>query len=104
MADIMNICKLYWRFFNFLIRRIMAVGFILGGIVLFIYGIPSILPGGTVQLNGQPTDDMVFRFFSALFPLIVVVLGIFLFRIKPYYPSSIIRTAQEAQNKSRTKQ
>lgn len=75
----------------------MAVGFIFGGIVLFIYGVPNILPGETVQLNGQPTDDMVFRFFSALFPLIVMVLGIFLFRVKPYYPSFIIRTAQEVE-------
>lgn len=88
-TDIMKIRKLFWQFFNFLIRRIIALGFVFGGIILFIYGVPSILPGGTVQFNGEPTDDMVLRFFSALFPLVVVVLGIFLFRAKPYYPGEL---------------
>jgi hypothetical protein len=73
----------------------MALGFIFGGFILFIYEAPDILPGGTVQLNGQPTDDIVIRLFSALFPLIMMVLGIFLFRVKPYYPSSIMRKAQD---------
>jgi hypothetical protein len=81
--------KLYWQFLNLLIRRILAAGFVCGGIVLFIYGIPSILPGGTAPFNGQPTGDIVFRLFSALFPLLVVVLGIFLFRAKPYYPGNL---------------
>jgi hypothetical protein len=89
LSGIMKIHKLYWQFLNFLIRRIVAVGFVFGGIVLFVYGVPSILPGGIVQFNGQPTDDMVFRIFSALFPLVVVVLGIFLFRAKPYYPGNL---------------
>lgn len=85
----MKIRKLYWQFLNFLIRRIVASGFVFGGTVFFIYGVPGILPGGIVQFNGQPTNDMVFRFFSALFPLVVVVLGIFLFRAKPYYPGNL---------------
>lgn len=75
----------------------MALGFIFGGFILFIYGIPNILPGGTVQLNGEPTDDIVFRLFSALFPLIVVVLGVFLFRAKPYYPSSMSHAVKEVE-------
>lgn len=87
----MNIRKSYWQFFNFLVRRVIAVGFILGGAILFIYGLVNILPGGTVQFNGQSTDDLFLRFFSALFPLIVVMLGIFLFRANPFYPSSITR-------------
>lgn len=75
----------------------MASCFIFGGLALFISGVPNILPGGTVQLNGQPTDDLVFRLFSALFPLIATVLGFFLFRVKPYYPSSVMRAVQEEQ-------
>jgi hypothetical protein len=80
---------LYWRSFNFLTKRIMAPCFIIGGFVIFIYGVPNILPGGTVQLNGQPTDDMIIRLFSVLMPLIMSVSGVFLFRAKPYYPSSV---------------
>lgn len=75
----------------------MATAFISGGFILFLYGVPSILPGGSAQLNGQPTDDMVIRFFSAFFPLIVVVMGVFLFRAKPYYPSSLIPTVQKVK-------
>lgn len=87
----------YWRFFNFLTRRVMASCFMFGGLILFIYGVPNLLPGGTVQVNGQPTDDIVFRLFSVLFPLIMTVLGIFLFRANPYYPSSVMRTMQIAK-------
>jgi hypothetical protein len=96
--DIVDSFKiLHWRFFNFFTRRIMASCFICGGLILFVYGLPSILPGGTVQLNGQPTDDLVFRLFSALIPLIVTALGVFLFRANPYYPTFVIRTLQEVE-------
>jgi hypothetical protein len=73
----------------------MSGGLILAGIILFIYGIPNILPGGTVLVEGIPSDDIVMRLFSALFPLIATALGILLFRVKPYYPSSVMPTYQD---------
>lgn len=64
----------------------MAPSFVVVGLVLFFTSIPNILPGGTVQYDGAPTDDFLFRVISVLFPLIVSFLGVLLFRIKPYYP------------------
>lgn len=89
---------IYWRLFNFLTRRVLACSFLVGGIVLFIASVPNVFPGGTVQYDGQATDDMGFRVISVLFPLIVVVLGIFLFRVKPYYPHSISLRANDVED------
>lgn len=73
----------------------MASAFIVGGLIVFIEGIPDSLLGGTIIIDGQSTDDIVLRLFATLFPLVLVVLGIFLFRAKPYYPSHILHGTQE---------
>jgi len=78
--------SLYWNFFNFLTRRVMALGFVGVGIILSVSALPNLLPGGTVQDNGVPSDDIVLRTFSVVFPLIVSLLGVLLFRAKPFYP------------------
>lgn len=54
--------------------------------MLAIYGIPNLLPGGTVHVDGIPSDDLVFRWVSVLLPLLVVVLGIALFKAAPFVP------------------
>ena len=76
----------YWRVFNFMTRRVMAVCFVVGGLVLFAFGVPTLLPGGTVMVNGAASDDMVYRAFGTLTPLLLSVLGGALFRTKPYLP------------------
>ena len=35
-----------------------------GGLVAFALGVPKLLPGGTVMVNGAPSDDMVYRAFA----------------------------------------
>ncbi|XLZ71019.1 hypothetical protein ABT364_03375 [Massilia sp. SR12] len=77
---------LYWRFFNFFVRRVVAIAFIIGGIVLTASGIPSILPGGTINVDGIPSDDLVFRWVAFLLPLVLAAFGVALYRAKPYIP------------------
>lgn len=77
----------HWRVFNFMVRRVMAVGFVFVGLVLVAYGLPTLLPGGTIKVNGVPSDDMVYRLFGTLMPLVACVLGVALYRTRPYLPS-----------------
>ena len=73
----------------------MALGFVIAGLILAVAALPNLLPGGTVQYNGAPTDDMVFRFTSVVFPLIVSLLGVLLFRAEPFYPPWLKRVEQK---------
>lgn len=82
----MKYSEYHWKFFNFLTRRLMALSFIVGGIILTMYGLQCILPGGTVLVDGIPTDDLVFRWVVFLLPLIGVLLGIASYRVAPFEP------------------
>jgi hypothetical protein len=84
----MTISDLYWKFFNFIVRRVLAIGFIGVGLILAAYGLPNVLPGGTVLVNGIASDDLVFRWLSVLLPLIAVALGVALFKAAPFKPSA----------------
>jgi hypothetical protein len=81
-----NFPRTYYRFFNFMVRRVVAVGFMFAGSIFALLNAPALLPGGMTHLNGEPTTDIVLRCFSFFMPLIVVALGIALFRVKPFYP------------------
>lgn len=78
--------KLYWRAFNFAIRRILAVWFIIAGTFMALVAIPNLLPGATIQVDGRPSDDMVLRVTMVLLPLILSGFGIAFYRAKPYEP------------------
>ena len=69
-----------------MVRRIVAPGFVAAGAIVGAWNLPSVLPGGTVGVNGRPSSDMVMRVLSVALPFLVAVLGVLLFRAKPYYP------------------
>jgi hypothetical protein len=77
---------LYWRFFNFAARRVVAPAFILGGCVVALSQVGALLPGGTVLVDGSPSSDLVFRLAAVLLPLLVAALGVALYRAKPFVP------------------
>jgi hypothetical protein len=79
--------SLYWRVFNFLIRRVVAPGFVIVGTIVALGNLGSLLPGGTINVNGAPTDDIVFRAIGVFMPLLVAALGIALFRAPPFTPN-----------------
>ncbi len=76
----------YWRVFNFLVRRIVAVVFAVGGLVMALVSVGAILPGGTINVDGVASTDLVFRWSAVLLPLVVATLGVALFRVKPFNP------------------
>jgi hypothetical protein len=78
----------YWRFFNFLVRRVLAAAFSIGGITLAYLNVEAIFPGGTINVDGVPSNDLVFRWIAFLLPLIIAVLGVALYRAKPFSPES----------------
>ena len=78
---------LYWRFFNFMVRRVVAVGFVVAGTILCLYFLPSLVdPKGTIPVNGVPESDVVYRLFAVLVSALVAGLGVLLYRARPWYP------------------
>lgn len=76
----------YWRVLNFFVRRIVAVAFAVGGVAVALASAHAILPGGTINVDGVPSADLVFRWSAVLLPLVVAALGVALFRVKPFTP------------------
>ena len=72
-----------------MVRRVMAIGFMLAGIMSTLLSAPTLFPGGTVNVNGEPSTDIVIRCFGVFMPLIVAALGLALFRAKPFYPKRV---------------
>jgi hypothetical protein len=81
----------YWKLLNFLVRRVVATGFVAVGLLVAATGLPGLLPGGSVQVNGAPSDDMVLRVAVVLLPLLVSALGLALYRVRPYEPGGHAR-------------
>jgi len=83
----MDISKAYWRFFNFLVRRVVGVAFIIGGSVVALSWLPALLsPHGTIPVNGVEESDLFYRAFAVVLPALMAVLGVFLYRVKPFVP------------------
>lgn len=76
----------YWRFFNFLVRRVVASVFVVGGCIITAADAPALLPGGTILVNGVSTDDLIVRLVSVGMPLLMAILGLALYRAKPFVP------------------
>jgi hypothetical protein len=79
---------IYWRVFNVLVRRVMAVAFAIGGLILAATSVPAIFPGGTINVDGVQSDDLVFRWVAVVLPMVVATLGVALYRVKPFLPLS----------------
>ena len=78
---------LYYRFVNFVVRRVVAVGLVVVGSLVALSGIPALVnPDGTVLVNGQPQGDLFYRIGGVLLPAIMVLLGVLLFRAAPFVP------------------
>jgi hypothetical protein len=83
----MTLQQAYWRFFNFMVRRVVAVGFALVGSLIAISAIPALLdPNGTIPVNGVPEHDIFYRLFAFLLPAIIAVFGVLMYRAKPFTP------------------
>jgi hypothetical protein len=82
-----HISGAYWKVFNFCVRRIVAVLFVVGGLFGAATGIPVLFRGGTVPVNGVPSDDLGLRLAFVLLPALVALAGIALYRAPPYDPS-----------------
>lgn len=82
----MTYSEVHWKLFNFLTRRVLAFSFVVGGLVMAVFGVSNILPGGAVLVNSIPSDDLVFRWVTFLLPLLLVLFGVALFKVAPFVP------------------
>jgi hypothetical protein len=82
--------RLYFRAFNFLVRRVVAVGFVVIGSIVGLSGLPALLdPSAAVLWNGEPTTDLVIKAFGVVMPLVAAILGVLLFRAPAWYPAEL---------------
>jgi len=85
----------YWKLFNFLVRRVVAAGFIIVGLIVSYFGVNDL-----IAENPRQTDHVV-RWITVLMPLLVVALGVLLARTTPYVPSGkdgIKRTVEDSED------
>ena len=78
--------RAHWAAFNFIARRVVGPAFFLGGLLLGGSNVPSVLPGGVIEFNGAPNDDLVLRLLAVLLPFLLSALGLALTFAPPYKP------------------
>jgi len=74
---------LWWRTFDFYVRRVFAVVAMFVGLILTLVDIPTMFPGHMINVNGVPSSDLVERISSVALPLLIALFGLILFRAKP---------------------
>lgn len=83
----MELQQAYWRLFNFVVRRVIAVLFIVGGSIISLSFIPALLdPNGSILVDGVPETDLFYRVFAVVMPAIMAVCGVLMYRAKPFSP------------------
>jgi hypothetical protein len=71
---------------DYLLRRVVSIVFIMGGMVMVIGGIATLLdPDATVMVNGSPERSVVFKLVLVLVPAVVAFVGVLLFRARPFF-------------------
>jgi hypothetical protein len=83
----MNIQRTYWRVFNFMMRRVVAVMFVIVGTIGALSSLPALFnPDGSVPLNRIPDRDIVYRIIAFALPAVIAVFGVLIYRAKPFEP------------------
>ena len=81
--------KIHWKVFNFLAKATGWAfpfgGFVVGSYFLF----SAFIIGNTIDVNGEPSSDIINRAVAVLLPYVIALFGFLLVRAKPYYPRSI---------------
>jgi hypothetical protein len=70
------------KILSFLVRRMIAPGFVFVGGLLAIIDLRFLVPGVTIDYNGQPSSDIGIRLTCVLFPVLMAIFGGVLFRVK----------------------
>jgi hypothetical protein len=92
-----DLLPLYLRFFNFMVRRVVAVAFVVVGSLGALLSIPAIfIPNGSVLVNGVAQGSLFWRILAVVFPGVFAILGVVLFRARPF----VLRQPLVKPNKS----
>jgi hypothetical protein len=83
----MNVQRTYWRVFNFMVRRVVAVMFVIVGLIGALSSLPALFnPNGFIPVNGIPDRDIVYRIIAFALPAVMAVFGVLIYRAKPFEP------------------
>ncbi len=82
----MKFSDIYWRLFNFFVRRVLAITWVVIGLIVACGNFPLPLPGATVEVAGTSTNDLFYRISAVVLPLLGAVAGVLMYRADPYRP------------------
>lgn len=86
----MGIQQTYWRVFNFVVRRVVAVVFVIVGSIGALSSLPALFnPNGSIPVNGPPDRDIVYRIIAFVLPGVMAVFGVLIYRAKPFVPPGV---------------
>jgi hypothetical protein len=77
----MKLLDWYERLLNAGIRRFVAAAFIGVGGLIALLNLRFLVPGATIELNGEPTSDILTRLVSVILPALIALFGVYLFRL-----------------------
>jgi hypothetical protein len=87
----MDAHQAYNRFLNFMVRRVIAVLFIVVGSIVALSFLPALVtPDGSVLVNGVSQSGLGYRILAVAFPLAFVVVGVLLYMAPPFKPPSTL--------------
>jgi hypothetical protein len=76
---------LYLRFFNFMVRRVVAIVFVIVGSLGALLSIPALFdPNGSVLVNGVPHGNLFYRILAVLLAVGFALLGVVLYKAPPF--------------------
>jgi hypothetical protein len=80
--------KLYGRFIRFVLHRVFAVIFMVGGSLMSLMDGLWVLMGKPVGYNGQPNHSVAVKFFYVTMPLLIALMGWVLWRTNSWWVRS----------------
>jgi hypothetical protein len=87
--------RLHWSLFN-IFGKVIGYSFIFGGAVLTVFYSTILFDKiATIDVNGEPTTDIVVKIICAGLPLLVVFSGFLLVKARKWYPRDVRKWFEE---------
>jgi phosphoribosylcarboxyaminoimidazole (NCAIR) mutase len=73
-----DVQRTYTRVFNLMVRRVVAVGFVIVGLIGALSSLPALIdPNSSIPVNGVPDRDIVYRVIAVTLPAVMAVFGVY---------------------------
>ncbi|MHB8881655.1 MAG: hypothetical protein ACYC69_09150 [Thermodesulfovibrionales bacterium] len=96
MMDIKKIEYYYWLGFNFFVKRIMGVLWLIGGGYATFWSIRVLLtPEATINVQDMPSTDYGIKIIVFIMSLLIMIFGWLFIRLQKFFPQRIKQWMRE---------